>query len=108
MLALALVPSLGRLVQGSAMRLHASQVHGHDCAEMTQPPAGGGNGGHTLPADGDCAYCPILASLSLPAVQVFAIPALSWPRYWNDIGTQGRPREVAATGLGARGPPVHG
>lgn len=122
-LALVFMPSLSRLVQAvAAQQPQPAQPHGHagmhdmagmhhDMAGMHgmhQPPAQEGHGGPAMPAEGDCDYCPILASLSLPDIHVLAVPALAWPPHWDHAGSLGQPGRIAVTGLGARGPPMPG
>lgn len=90
-LALVFMPSLGRVVRVVAAQPQQQAQH-HDHAGMAgmhhdmagmhgmrRSPAQQGHGGPAVPAEGDCEYCPILASLSLPGTCVFAVPALAWP-----------------------------
>ena len=115
-LALVFMPSLGRVVrvvaaQPQQQAQHHDHAGMHDMAGMHgmhQPPAQEGHGGPAIPADGDCEYCPILASLSLPGACVFAVPALAWLPRWSDTGSLAQPGRVVGTGLGARGPPFAG
>ncbi len=118
-LALVFMPSLGRVVrvvsaqpqQQAQHHDHAGMAGMHDMAGMHgmhQSPAQEGHGGPAVPADGDCEYCPILASLSLPGAYVFAVPALAWPLRWGASGSLGQPGRAVVTGLGARGPPSVG
>jgi len=119
-LALAFMPSLSRVVRVvSAPQPRPAQHHDHaglagmhhDMASMPgmhHPPAQQGHGGPAIPADGDCEYCPILASLSLPGVHVLAVPALAWPPHWDHAGSLGQPGRNVVAGLGARGPPMLG
>jgi hypothetical protein len=109
MLALVLMPSVSRVMRAVAVQTQAQEMcHGADPDGRQKPFADASHGEHLLPADGDCAYCPILASLSLPETCVFAVAAMTWPQHWEESGTFGQSGQIADTGLGARGPPVTG
>lgn len=112
-LALALVPTLGRIAQ--ATEATPSQAWTAMCTvaglvQVAVDPAHdpARHPGH--PADhagqGDCAYCPLLQSLQVPQVALAVVPASLGP-----VGPPVQSRSVALpfrhpAGLGSRGPPV--
>lgn len=124
-LALVFMPSLSRVMQVAAAQQQRQAQHHHAAAMdgmaamhdmqgmhashgMQQAPAHDGHRMPATPAEGDCDYCPILASLSLPDIHVLAVPALAWPPHWDHAGSLGQPGRIVVAGLGARGPPVLG
>jgi hypothetical protein len=132
MLALVFMPSASRLVQAFAAQPQMLMMDGQPCdmnmsdmdmdgmdmsdmgmagmdmSNMHHPSAGDKHGGHAMPAEGDCAFCPILAALSLPEVFVSSFAALTWPQQWQQSGSFGEISQIAVAGLGARGPPALG
>lgn len=114
-LALAFVPSLGRIAgTGGAEQPVAHRVH-HAASHAGAPHVqqahalgllharGQAHGGS--PHAGDCAYCPLLASIALAEAwmpRIAAVPAAA--------GTAREPsarhRRAGVLGLGARGPPA--
>lgn len=116
MLALVLLPPMGRLAQAAATeavalaqatateRLVPMPSHGEHCASMAEAVTDRPDLPPTLPGD-DCAYCPILAALSLPSAQGIVVPPLVWPAQWAAGGSLGQRGRTTTAGLGARGPP---
>lgn len=117
MLALVLLPPVGRLVQSAATEavplaqaadtqsLVPMPSHGEHCASMAETVTDRPDLPPTLPGD-DCAYCPILAALSLPSAHAIVVPPLVWPAQWATGGSLGQAGPTTTIGLGARGPPL--
>lgn len=128
MLLLVLVPSLGRMsgaMPAPVMAGHADVVQTHRAERVDRADHHQVRGQHSTAADTnvaprrapaggqhpdghDCPYCPILGAMSLTGVGALAVPDLVWPPQRGRDGSHGRPAEVPAAGLGARGPPMRG
>jgi len=113
-LLLALVPSLVRLgghthahgfSPARVAGMHAMhRLHAHGGA---MPGAGGGVPWTPADDDGDCAYCPLLASLALATFVLLVLPpqrAPGWQPAWFTIAPKHSIRHPC--GLGSRGPPL--
>ena len=114
-LLLALLPTLGRLVEAGGQRLPPALVAMCTSAGLglfapdrltpgeTSPAAGMPAG--TMAAD-DCPYCPLLAKIAPLLLAILGLFALPTPWRPNVREARGRRRAHVHGMLGARGPPL--
>lgn len=118
LLLLATVPTATRLVHaahgvGHGHAAVSASTHGHlghegHAARAVDPRPDGREPLRSAPGDADCDYCPLLASMLVsPVVLFFAGAMPPAPPARRAIGAPRLPW-LHPTGLGSRGPPLHG
>jgi hypothetical protein len=112
-LLLALVPSASRLLASrAAADAHAGwaelcTVAGLKLVKLAPAaPQAPGDPAAAHGHDGDCAYCPLLASLGTPIATPVLLLALLPPATAPVLQASERPTEPRTHGLGSRGPPL--
>jgi hypothetical protein len=101
MLALTLLPSIGRIAQGRHGA--ATTVEGMRCDDAGANPHH--RRGHAMPGGGDCSYCPLLAGLAPTDMRALRVPAMRASAERSVAAIAGAARAFRGNGLGARGPP---
>ena len=121
-LALALVPTVGRVAKAGAGVDHGAMQHATTAAQVVVDPHAAHRGHHgahhamaeappAAPApmphhgDGDCEYCPLLQGLVTPAPAAVAPLDAAPPAHVAQRNTPARIAFRHPNGLGSRGPP---
>ena len=114
-LLLALLPTLGRLVEAGGQRLPPALIAMCTSAGLSLFTADSLPPGETSPAAGmpagtmaadDCPYCPLLAKIAPLLLAILGLFALPTPWRPNVREARGRRRAHVHGMLGARGPPL--